>query len=151
MRRSEKYAAGVSRNTAGASTAIDCSRPPLSPSYYLLCCCDQGYQWDLQTLTAASPLILVSALPHNLGPGWLCPQGQCGDNKTLGSWISPGLQTPSYHPAGAWCQPSAQSHNIIVLECRKRSGWNGNIYISCCDHGHLHYWLLGGRQSLTTP
>ena len=30
--------------------------------------------------------------------------------------LSPGLQTPSYHPAGAWCQPSAQSHNIIVLE-----------------------------------
>ena len=30
--------------------------------------------------------------------------------------LSPGLQTPSYHPAGAWCQPSAQPHNIIVLE-----------------------------------
>ena len=49
-------------------------------------------------------------------------------------------------PAGAWCQPSAQPHNIIVLECRKWSGSNGNIYISCCDHGHLHYWLFEGRQ-----
>ena len=53
----KKYAAGVSRNTAGAGTAIDCSRPPLSPSHHLLCCCDQGYQWDLQTLSAASSLL----------------------------------------------------------------------------------------------
>ena len=142
MSRSERYAAGVSRNTAGASTDIDCSRPPLSPSYPSSMLLWPGILMGSPDIDSS----ISSAVPHNLGPGWLCPQGQCGDNKTLGSWISPGLQTPSYHPAGAWCQPSAQPHNIIVLECRKWSGWNWNIYISCCDHGHLHYWLFEGRQ-----